>query len=224
MLIKQIKAEPTGRDSSDGLLIVSQAQTPGYAALPGTTREVKRLQEVLRESGLANEHLEGEAATRDSCVGAMGRYHNVHLACHAFQNGREPMSSGFILHDGRLELERIMKNSLENAELAFLSACQTSTGDEKLSEEAVHLAAGMVAAGYRSVVATMWSIQDKYAPEVTNAFYSEVLRLSREGGGEGVDGTKAAEALRYAVRELSAKLGDDEDALLTWVPYVHLGV
>ena len=41
-----------------------------------------------------------------------------------------------------------MTKSLEPAELAFLSACQTATGYEKLPEEAVHLVAGMLAAGF----------------------------------------------------------------------------
>jgi hypothetical protein len=46
-----------------------------------------------------------------------------------------------MLHDGGLELSEIIKMKLVGADLAYLSACQTSTGDEKLSEEAVHLAA-----------------------------------------------------------------------------------
>jgi CHAT domain-containing protein len=50
------------------------------------------------------------------------------------------------------------QSSLESAQLAYPSACHTSAGDEKLSEEAVHLAAGMMAAGYRGVLATMWEI------------------------------------------------------------------
>ncbi|KAI0082963.1 hypothetical protein BDY19DRAFT_981531, partial [Irpex rosettiformis] len=54
---------------------------------------------------------------------------------------------------------------LPNADLAVLSACQTATGDEKLSEEAVHLAAGMLNIGYKSVIGTMWSISDYIAPE-----------------------------------------------------------
>ncbi|KAJ2930106.1 hypothetical protein H1R20_g6978, partial [Candolleomyces eurysporus] len=64
-----------------------------------------------------------------------------------------------------------MQKDLKNADLAFLSACQTSAGEQKLSEEAVHLAAGMLAAGYRRVVATMWAIGDRHAPEVAKDFY-----------------------------------------------------
>ncbi|KAJ6522099.1 hypothetical protein DFH09DRAFT_938562 [Mycena vulgaris] len=40
--------------------------------------------------------------------------------------------------------------------LAVLRACQTAMGDEKLPDEAVHLAASLLFAGFRSVVATMW--------------------------------------------------------------------
>lgn len=52
----------------------------------------------------------------------------------------------------------------KNAELAFLSACQTAVGDEKIPEESAHLAAGMMVVGFKGVVATMWSIGDADAP------------------------------------------------------------
>ena len=52
----------------------------------------------------------------------------------------------------------------------LLSACQKSTGDGRLSEEAVHLAAGMLAASYRGVIATMWSVRDRYASELAKVF------------------------------------------------------
>ena len=50
---------------------------------------------------------------------------------------------------------------LKGVGLAFLSVNKTSIGDEQLSEEAVHLAAGMLAAGYHGVVAAMSSIRDQ---------------------------------------------------------------
>jgi len=78
----------------------------------------------------------------------MESHGSIHLACHATQNLESPLKSGFYLHDGCLELSEIMRQKFSVRELAFLSACQMSTGAEKLSEEAVHLAAGMLAAGY----------------------------------------------------------------------------
>ena len=134
----------------------------------------------------------------------------------------KPLKSGFMLHDGGLELSEIIKRQLVGADLAYLSACQTSTGDEKLSEEAVHLAAGMLATGYRGVVATMWSISDRHGPQVAEDFYarlisqdSELERLS------GLDTDDAARALHYSSQKLRKQLGD---LALDWIPYVHFGL
>ena len=87
----------------------------------------------------------GEAATVNQGITNMETHSCIHFACHARQNTQEPLKSELMLHDGGLELSEIIKKQLVGADLAYLSACQTSTGDEKLSEEAVHLAAGMLA-------------------------------------------------------------------------------
>ena len=108
-------------------------------------------------------------------------------------------------------------------DLAFLSACQTSTGDGRLSEEAVHLAAGMLAAGYRGVVATMWSIRDRYASEFAEDFYTNLI-----DGEASFSGAHAARAIHHAAQSLRQKLtlqkSDLELSLLVWVPYIHFGL
>ena len=161
--------------------------------------------------------LEGEAATVSRVKLEMESYASIHFACHASQNIENPLKSGFYLHDGRLELAEIMKQRIAHSELAFLSACQTSTGDEKLSEEAVHLAAGMLAVGYRGVVATMWSIEDQYGPAVAESFYKYLTDK------ETFDTANAARALHHAVQGIREQVGDTEIGLMTWVPYVHFG-
>ena len=131
--------------------------------------------------------------------------------------------SGFSLADGRLELSTIIKSDFKHAEFAFLSACQTSTGDITLSDESVHLAAAMLVTGYRGVVGTMWSINDREAPEVAEDFYRELLARSGEvGGKKKLDGEQAAFALHHAVQELRKRVGDSH--ILLWVPYVHFGL
>jgi len=153
----------------------------------------------------------------------MATHSSIHFACHANQNTSDPLKSGFALQDGYLELSTIIQKRLATADLAFLSACQTSTGDEKLSEEAVHLAAGMLAAGYRGAVATMWSIQDQYAPELAADFYAKLIE-----GETTFNGEKASRALHYATGKLRMRLmkseTDIEASLLAWVPYVHFGL
>jgi CHAT domain-containing protein len=151
----------------------------------------------------------------------MDKFSSIHLACHASQDHREPLKSRFLFHDGSLTLSKIMQKNLKNADLAFLSACQTSTGEETLSEEAVHLAAGMLAAGYRQAVATMWSIGDHHAPEVAKDFYDYLLARQC---GSGFDGSQSAYALCYATQKLRQRLDYSSKSLLAWTPYVHYGL
>jgi len=140
----------------------------------------------------------------------------VHFACHGIQDISDPMKSGLLLSDGLLQLSDIMKKQLPSADFAFLSACQTATGDESHPEEAIHIAAGMLLAGYRGVVGTMWSIRDNDAPFVANDLYMQLL----EGGKP--NSARAAHALHVTIRRLRERPGGCPFAF--WVPFIHMGV
>jgi CHAT domain-containing protein len=192
---------------------VIQPSAPGASSIPNTKQELEYIETHL--TGREHVILEGPEGTKRSVTKAMRDCHWLHLACHGIQRPDEPTKSALLLQDGHLTLEEIIKLNLPKAELAFLSACQTTTGDEKLSEEAVHIAGGMLLAGYRGVVATMWSIRDDLAPEVTDEFYSHIMQ-----GNERPDSRKAAEALHLSVQKLRKKEGV---SLTDWIPFVHLG-
>ncbi|CAG8765862.1 7399_t:CDS:2, partial [Acaulospora colombiana] len=81
-----------------------------------------------------------EAGTKRRVMKGMEECNWLHLACHGIQEPDEPTKSALLLEDGHLTLEEVIKLNLPRAEFAFLSACQTTTGDENLSEEAVHIA------------------------------------------------------------------------------------
>jgi CHAT domain-containing protein len=82
----------------------------------------------------------------------------VHFTCHGSQDLVNPLESALLLGDGDLKVSKIMQNPIQNASLAFLSACETAMGDENVPDEAMHLAATMLFAGFRGVVGTMWSV------------------------------------------------------------------
>ena len=90
-------------------------------------------------------------------------------------------------------------------------------GDEELPEEAIHLAAGMLNAGYKSVVGTMWSIEDETAPMLMKKFY-QVMQ-------EQVDSLDAELQPAYALHEATRLLQkQDRFNFIQWVPYVHFGL
>ena len=217
----------SGSNERTPVLLVSQPSTPNLSSLPGARLETHSLKELLRRENVEPLLIEDDAASTAHVLEEMKEYSWVHFACHAVQDQDDPLKSGFYLHDARLELLDIMKQQIpHHAHHAFLSACQTSTGDEKLADEAVHLAAGMLAVGYRGVVATMWSIADAHAPEIAENFYKYILNSSSTAMGETarLDCALSAYALDDSIRKIREKLGDTERVLLSWVPYIHFGI
>ncbi|CAE6478493.1 hypothetical protein ACGC1H_006303 [Rhizoctonia solani] len=196
------------------VLAVSQEATPGHNQLPGTTIELACIENHARNFAELSQ-ITSSDATAPAVLNAMEQHDWVHLACHAHQNVENPTKSGFFLYESTLDLDSITRRLLSQKGLAFLSACQTATGDEKLPDEAVHLASGMLMAGYSSVIATMWSVMDEDAPFIADKVYGQLMKDGRVGNGEG------AKALHNAVAELRAKVGDD--AFERWVSYIHIG-
>ncbi|KDN34701.1 hypothetical protein RSAG8_12223, partial [Rhizoctonia solani AG-8 WAC10335] len=173
--------------------------TPGYtlSKLPVSTKELALIKEHTRKMGMTSfSELVNDKATTVAVLDAMEQHNWVHLACHAHQNVGEATESGFLLHNGILDLAVINRRSFKNKGLAFLSACETTAGDEKLPDEAVQLESGMLMAGYTSVIATTWSVNDADAPFVAGKVYERSMKDGKLGNGE------AGKALHKAVAEL----------------------
>ncbi|TFK45056.1 CHAT domain-containing protein [Crucibulum laeve] len=195
------------------MLAVSQESATGYQPLPGTREELARVRACMGKMPISS--LSDSEATVENVLREISSSNWAHFACHGVQDIENPTDSGLILANGDLlKLSEIINLSLPNADLAFLSACQTATGAEDLTEEAIHLAAGMLLAGYKGIVATMWSITDSDAPQVAENFYKQLFK-------DGVpDPRNAARALDHAVE----KLRDSGAPYLSWVPFIHIGI
>ena len=216
-------SESNRGDAPTGLLIVSQPNTPRKTEILGAADEANKVARQLEKRGISSITLGNQSGTVEGVLRAMASFPSIHLACHASQNTTSPLKSSIYLHDGPLELSEIMKKNLPYSNFAFLSACQTSTGDKNLPEEVVHLAAGMLAAGYRSVVGTMWSISDRHGANLAEFFYKSLLDTPTNDGAK-IEGARAARALHCATKHFRDKTSDSLDSLLVWVPYIHIGV
>ncbi|KAJ7090527.1 hypothetical protein C8R44DRAFT_648274 [Mycena epipterygia] len=91
-------------------------------------------------------------------------------------------------------------------------------GNEKVPDEAIHLAGTMLFAGFRGVVGTMWTMHDEDGPEVVDVFYNHIFKTSCESHP---DSTKAAEALHLAVKKLRT---EKKVSFQRWIPFIHLGL
>ncbi|PVF98188.1 TPR-like protein [Serendipita vermifera] len=193
------------------MLTVSQPSAPDAPTIPKTEEEVRRIQRVVPSGSIVN--LSKQKATVINVLNEMKDSHWVHLACHGKQCVGKAMDSGLLLQDGSLHLSTIVREPLPKADFAFLSACETAMGDENVTEESAHLAAGMLLAGYRGVIATMWSINDDDAPQIAEDVYRRMIRDGKPNRLE------AARALHEAVKNLK----ESGAGFLSWVPFIHIG-
>jgi tetratricopeptide (TPR) repeat protein len=160
--------------------------------------------------------ISGDAATRAGALEALEANTWVHLACHGKQDPAQPYHSHFVMRDEHLTLLDIMERDIPRAEFAFLSACHTAVGDKETPDEVIHLAAGLQFSGFKSVVGTLWEVDDSVAKHVVEAFYKYMFHPKEEGV---MDCTKAAWALNCATHSVKTKVPLEQRMV-----FVHIGV
>ncbi|KAG1730929.1 CHAT domain-containing protein [Suillus occidentalis] len=154
-------------------------------------------------------------ATQSRALHALRENTWLHFACHGTQKFDEPFNSAFLMRDQPLSLLDIAQTDLSRHEFAFLAACETAVGDFDTPDEVVHLAAGLQFAGVKSVVGTLWKVNDGTVQRLVEAFYKN---FCRDGA---MDSTRAAEALHQAVRSLACDKGIPLDQRIV---FIHIGV
>ncbi|KAG2122474.1 CHAT domain-containing protein [Suillus clintonianus] len=159
----------------------------------------------------------GEAATRAGALEALEQNTWVHLACHGKQDHKQPYDSHFVMKDAPLTLLDIMEKDIPHAEFAFLSASHTAVGDRETPDEVIHLAAGLQFSGFKSVIGTLWEVDDAVAKHVVEAFYENMVKDVEDGGF--MDCTKAAWALNRATHAVKTKVPLEQRLV-----FIHIGV
>ncbi|KAG1908857.1 CHAT domain-containing protein [Suillus fuscotomentosus] len=159
--------------------------------------------------------LEDSDATVEGAFDALNRNQWLHMACHGMPNRRQPFESSFAMRDGLLMIKDIIRSNWQDPQFAFLSACHTTVGDEKSPDESIHLAAAMQFSGFRSVIGSMWSVDDEVAQEAASGFYENLIDISGR-----LDCTRAAMPLHKALK----KLRRSGIPLEQQIVFVHIGV
>ncbi|WP_052390313.1 CHAT domain-containing protein [Streptomyces sp. NRRL B-24484] len=221
-------------------LVVAMPTTPGLpgngrlhyvgkevAMLLGRLPDPVLLEEPDPENGRAVSA--GALPTRDHVLAQLPHCSIAHFACHGFSDPADPSRSLMLLHDfaqAPLTVGSLASVALDEARLAYLSACRTAAIDNsELLDEAIHLTSAFQLAGFPHVIGTLWEIDDQVAVTVASLFYAGL-----GAGRASPDPDRAARALHQAVRRVRDGYGlpphlnlNLNGAPRLWAAYLHVG-
>jgi CHAT domain-containing protein len=95
---------------------------------------------------------------------------NLHFANHAQSRLDDPLESALELADGSIKLGRLMISRYPHLHEVFLSCCETHLGATKITDDILTIGTGFLCAGARSVISTLWSVDD-LATALFSIFY-----------------------------------------------------
>ena len=147
--------------------------------LPATRQESEAIMTVA-PAGTSLVARDFNASRNIAMSGRLSRYRVVHFATHGVINTEHPQLSGILLslinskgqnERGFLQLHDIYNLDLSGTQLVVLSACRTGLGKEVRGEGLMGLTTGFMYAGSRSVVASLWKVDDRATAELMKHFY-----------------------------------------------------
>jgi CHAT domain-containing protein len=187
---------PAKETNDDNLLKgLKELDLNGIQRLPFTRHEASDIASLL-PAGEVMVATDFDASRARVLSGELSNYRIVHFATHAISNDQHPELSGIAFslvnkygdyQAGYLGMDNIYGLSL-SADLIVLSTCRPGLNKSGRGEGFVLLTRGFMYAGAKSVVISLWDVQDRAASELMKHFYSALLK----------DGATPAAALRSA--------------------------
>jgi tetratricopeptide (TPR) repeat protein len=132
----------------------------------------------------------GSAATKKAFLARLAGASLIHLATHAFFAPKNPLDSGIVLADGVLTAREVLQYRLQ-ADLLVLSACESGQVGSLGGEELAGLSQAFLQAGVRSLLVSLWQVNDPATAALMQAFYA-----ARQAGAD------KALALRQAMTHI----------------------
>ena len=137
--------------------------------------ELAALEEKFR-----GQYFSEASADKATFLDEVGEHGIIHLATHALANAELGHRSAFFLSADYTnpmaaacragEVEQLQLD----ADLVVLSACETSRGSRLSSEGTVGISRAFSSAGARSLLSTLWAVDDKTTSEIVIDFYNEL--------------------------------------------------
>ena len=218
--LKLITDCPEGYHSRSGALLVGDPWVEEVRnsngekvldPLPFAKREVEMIGKIVNVTPIT-----GEKATKREVLKGLGSVALVHFAAHgcmetgeiALTPDPERASPIPTKEDYVLTIADVLGIKLR-ARLVVLSCCHSAQGEIK-AEGVVGIARAFMGAGARSVLVSLWAIDDKATLEFMRSFYHHL-----------VEGRSAGESLNQARKDL--RESDKYSDVKHWAPFVLIG-
>lgn len=175
--LTRISARNLSKNSPAGLklLALGNPHPQDARALPGSEQEVQAISELLTGS---TRYLGSEATLVNFQRNAIN-FPILHLATHGcFKDegcpGLQMEPHTLLFADRNFQVADVAQLPLKNTDLVVLSACQTAVRTEENRAELAGVAYLFELAGARSVIASLWSVDDQATSELMVQFYQQL--------------------------------------------------
>ena len=211
--LKLIADCPADFHRNSGALLVGDpcVDQVGLPPLPAAKEEVNIIGKMLNTAPLT-----GTEATKEKVLQRLSSVALVHIAAHGrmetgeialapnpFETSCAPTEEDYIL-----TMKDVLSVQLR-ARLVVLSCCHSAQGEVK-AEGVVGIARAFLGAGARSVLVSLWAVDDKATLEFMKSFYQVLL--------EGKSASKAVNQAMKCLRE-----SDEFNEVKFWAPFVLVG-
>ena len=183
----------------------------GFSPLPSVKSELRDIKKMFnRKHVLSNNQYTIDNLTIEF---TQNNYNIIHIATHGIFAGKKT-DSFLLTYNSKLnmdQLESLIGKSIQRnhtVDLLTLSACQTALGNERA---ALGLAGVAVKAGVKSVVATLWYVDDEATSIAIREFYRQLM----------TPGLTKAKALQNTQKKLIANPRFWQP--LYWAPFLLIG-
>ena len=192
-----------------------------------TRKEYTKLEASGEETATAAKLWKGDYylnadATEQRFNEVAGDYRIVHLSTHGIADARVGDYSYLAFAEVKDSIEnellyvRDLYNLQLNADLVVLSACETAQGELQRGEGIISLARAFAYAGAKSIVTTLWVVDDAASKDLMKEFYLQLRK------GKAKKNTKDA-----ALQAAKLKLVDGKDAVrkhpFFWAGFIAVG-
>ena len=156
-------------------LVNGQMDSVELTPLPGAIEEVKGIHDIFGGKSLL-----GNQATKERFKELEGQYDILHLAAHGIINNEYPMFSKLVFAIGKDSVNDGLLNTYEiynmriNAPLVVLSACNSGYGKLQKGEGMISLSRGFFTKGAKSIVMTLWAVDDQTSADLMKNFYTNL--------------------------------------------------